>query len=273
MATDMPSGPPDGMAPPTRERRVETPIVVGDTIGSNALARQYRAEHVPTRAPHETTALLLTRAGDRLEYPTVAHYMLSARDAIRHRRVPADVRLSEDAKRLALGAPLSWVTEDWHHVERPWEVLPGDELLTLLSVGFGEDARHWELSHARAAGELDSATLDWDDYLTVYQVDRQPEAIFVVFFGWVPGAVAGVVAAIVAGVVTGSFALALGIAIGAPILGYALTFIRASLLDAQDREHHLGDDYQRRFSRLYFGSGPIVAVALSMLAPLAHSLA
>ena len=191
MATDTTSGPPDGVARPAGERRVQTPIVVPDTIGSNALARQYQTEHVPTRAPHETAALLLERAGDRLEYPTVAHYILSAGDAIRHRRVSADVRLSEGAVHLALEAPPGWVTEDWHHVERPWEVLPRDELLALLSVGFGEDARERELRRARAAGELDPATLDQDDYLTIYQADRQPEAIFVVFFGWLPGAVAG----------------------------------------------------------------------------------
>ncbi|MGD8486389.1 MAG: hypothetical protein PVH07_07090, partial [Chloroflexota bacterium] len=272
MTADPLSGPASGTGPTGPHQRARSSTVVPDTIGGNALSRQYRNEHVPTRAPHQTAALLLARAGDRLEHRAAADYILSAGKAIRRRRVPTDAQLSEKAVRLALDAPLSWVTEDWYAVERPWESLPPDELLALLSVGFGEDARLWELRQARDAGELDPAALDWDDYLHVFRVDRQPEAIFTVFLGCLPGAAAGIVAGVTVGVLTGSPGLGLGIVLGSALLGHGLTFIRASALDAEDREHHLGERYDRAFSRIYLGTGPVVAVILSMLVVLGHAL-
>lgn len=272
MPADDTSGDTSSTGPAAPTRRVRTPIVVPDTVGGNALARQYQAEHVPTRAPHETAALLLTRAGDRLEYRAAADYVRSAATAIRRRRVPADVHLSDEAVRLALDAPLGWVTTDWHAVERPWESLAPDELLALLSVGFGEEMRLRELSKAKAAGELDPATLERDDYQILYQADRQPEAIFTVFFGCLPGALAGIVAGLVVGILTGSAGLALGVLVGSAVLGHGLTFMRVSALDSEDEEHHLGDRYDPAFSRLYLGTGPVVAVVLSVLALLAHAL-
>ena len=109
MATDTTREHSNGVGPRPRERPVREPIIVRDTVGLNALARRYSAEHIPGHAPHETAASLLTRAGDRLEYRAAADYIASAGTAIRRIiGITSATTTSEGTGRSTLDQGSSW---------------------------------------------------------------------------------------------------------------------------------------------------------------------